>query len=1291
MHRPTCTFILTVSAARQRIRGAIDRTIAEEQARQKTLDSETPSRSASTSSRRSDSNATGRRSRSKKASFDVTDPALPNTDPAVFEAAFVIDDSDEPSRSGTPGLPPQEKGELGTETTSVATQEGLAEKVEHNGTLNHKVNGGESVQSDNGAPHAPHAPTTDLSSDVKQRLRKLEKLEATYPGKSRWLRQLLRSYRVAHRRATAIEPFEKALRENTPLTSIGDPSALIEYLNQLKLRGDMVMEELKKVSADKDEMKRRYEEAEEKLKESHAATEATKTGVAPDSTAAEEPAKKQNHVESTSRKSTDVAPEKAKSPVASVIGMFSPKQKAQDQATLEPAAGEDFFSYDEEIPQLQAEAKSSKEEIQRLTGKVEDLKKELSVAKENSAGLAEHLEKTTQELSESRELAASSESLLSQLDERSRQVETLTGKLDAAQTRLRELQEQRDGDQTVHATKIGDIEAALARSDKKASDLDGEISRANVAKEISKKLVDDLSNQIEGLKKEKLESLARIEDLTKQLASAAPREPVAEPPSVSNGTASAPKGKKNKKKKGKAAGGSGAAAAVVEEVDNASQVEVASTPVQGQLEAQISQLRADVEAKDKEIEMLSKKRKTEDDLREEIETLQENLLHIGQDHVEAKQRIKALEEEKAKMEEDISELQGKLGSSDVNSTANATLQHSMDALQKEFDDLKDKTATLQSDLGASQQLAQTRFKDLTDLRDVLEKAQPELKSLRQEAAELKKTKEELSTKMREMKGLERKETELKRDAIKAQQLAMDREQEIKSLQEKLKVEATSRQKAEDGKRSAERDVRRAEAEKIELSAKAEKTERELQKTHDELEKLRPRVKELEEQMHKLRRDKAASQEEAEFKSQQYTNAQSLLTNMRDQAADMSVQLKEVQSQSESLEEELGEVQRLLQERTREGETMRRLLADVDERAESKVREMRARMDAAIEERERIEDESSTLARRKARECEELKSKIRELERDVKSLTNEKDDLEERQREWKRRRDELEAVETKASAETEEMRSTVSQLRTALDTCETQLRDGEKQRGELRRMLDDSRSRYEKTAKDLKSAQLKLTAAGASRRSSTESARSGSGSGGGGGGGGVGDVMYIRTILLQFLEQKDGKLRAQLIPVLAKLLKFDKQCNTLKSNEQAPRGARWHGTAAADVVLLGSRPWRARQRDDREPAAGPVCSSVPTRPNSTLNTQQKEPATEWSRRGCTNPVPLTATSGPGVVSVWSLRRPASVTRSNPDEALAGIPAARHAPNYKKVGLGPQPIDTCPSPPDRILPSSGQTGP
>jgi hypothetical protein len=36
-----------------------------------------------------------------------------------------------------------------------------------------------------------------------------------------------------------------------------------------------------------------------------------------------------------------------------------------------------------------------------------------------------------------------------------------------------------------------------------------------------------------------------------------------------------------------------------------------------------------------------------------------------------------------------------------------------------------------------------------------------------------------------------------------------------------------------------------------------------------------------------------------------------------------------------------------------------------------------------------------------------------------------------------------------------------------------------------------------------------------------------------------DYVYLKTVLLQFLEQRDKKLQAQLVPVLGKLLHFDK--------------------------------------------------------------------------------------------------------------------------------------------------------
>ena len=42
------------------------------------------------------------------------------------------------------------------------------------------------------------------------------------------------------------------------------------------------------------------------------------------------------------------------------------------------------------------------------------------------------------------------------------------------------------------------------------------------------------------------------------------------------------------------------------------------------------------------------------------------------------------------------------------------------------------------------------------------------------------------------------------------------------------------------------------------------------------------------------------------------------------------------------------------------------------------------------------------------------------------------------------------------------------------------------------------------------------------------------------GGGQMDYVYLKNVLLQFLEQKDKKHQMQLIPVLAMLLHFDRK-------------------------------------------------------------------------------------------------------------------------------------------------------
>lgn len=152
----------------QRIRGAIDRTIAEEQARQlKTTEGAAASKPA----------------RAKKTTFDASEAAV-NPDPAVFEAAFVLDDSDEPSRAATPKPALPEKDT--TEKDKMNDDKTINEKEEA-ATADADVK--KAAGKDDGSPEPPKKdtdaskPSAELSPEIKQRLRKLEKLEATYPGK----------------------------------------------------------------------------------------------------------------------------------------------------------------------------------------------------------------------------------------------------------------------------------------------------------------------------------------------------------------------------------------------------------------------------------------------------------------------------------------------------------------------------------------------------------------------------------------------------------------------------------------------------------------------------------------------------------------------------------------------------------------------------------------------------------------------------------------------------------------------------------------------------------------------------------------------------------------------------------------------------------------------------------------------------------------------------------------------------------------------------------------------------
>ncbi len=116
----------------------------------------------------------------------------------------------------------------------------------------------------------------------------------------------------------------------------------------------------------------------------------------------------------------------------------------------------------------------------------------------------------------------------------------------------------------------------------------------------------------------------------------------------------------------------------------------------------------------RQIEKLSKQRKTEEDLREEIENLQEHLVMIGHDHVDAKDRIKSLEGEKEALQERIAELRE--GARDIGLGCQG--RHKAPgrirvSRSRSLMILRPSRQHCRADLAAAQQLAQSRYKDLT--------------------------------------------------------------------------------------------------------------------------------------------------------------------------------------------------------------------------------------------------------------------------------------------------------------------------------------------------------------------------------------------------------------------------------------------------------------------------------------------------------------------------------------------------------------------------------------------------
>jgi chromosome segregation ATPase len=568
-------------------------------------------------------------------------------------------------------------------------------------------------------------------------------------------------------------------------------------------------------------------------------------------------------------------------------------------------------------------------------------------------------------------------------------------------------------------------------------------------------------------------------------------------------------------------------------------------------QSQNATLTARSEALQAEVDELKAKPSTDEDvegLKKQVSTLE--------------QELAAVNSAKASVEKQLDELQAQ------HIAAGAASEAKYKTLEEASEELKAKNSELSKDLAAATDLAQQRFKDLKDVRELCSKVQGDLKALQKEAEQLKSAKSDLDKANINLKKLEAREKDLKSEIAEYKSQAAAKDSEITSLKEKAKKSDERSRALEDSFESARKELEKSERTRNEALEARDKVQTSYKKLEDENKKSKTAVDELERSIQKLSNEVDTLKEELQLKTASEESSRTYLESMQNQSREMATRMAEANNRVESLQEEVTNAHRLLNERGHEGEKMRRLLKDVEIRAESRVQEMREKMDLAVEERDRAEEEASTIGRRKAREIEALKAKLRDAESDVARATEARASAERREQTFKDQRAELERRAAKAEEDAEAVRRAMVVLQDSLDDGAVRVRDLERARAELRKQIDERDARLDKLQKSSKAMAEELRAAqqGAGRfrqspavggsiqsstRSSTDSTQhrariaspvprsSTSAAAAATAAEQVPDFVYLRTVLLQFLQQREKTHQIQLVPVLGQLLHFDK--------------------------------------------------------------------------------------------------------------------------------------------------------
>jgi DNA repair exonuclease SbcCD ATPase subunit len=126
--------------------------------------------------------------------------------------------------------------------------------------------------------------------------------------------------------------------------------------------------------------------------------------------------------------------------------------------------------------------------------------------------------------------------------------------------------------------------------------------------------------------------------------------------------------------------------------------------------------------------------------------------------------------------------------------------------------------------------------------------------------------------------------------------------------------------------------------------------------------------------------------------------------------------------------------------------------------------MKERIDTACDERDKAEEEVATIGRRRAREIEELKDRLRDAERGLRRADEARELAEKELGGLKDSKARMEEILERERRELGDTKKAMSSMTSALDDTDGQVREIERQKMELRRRAEHAESKYEKLQK-----------------------------------------------------------------------------------------------------------------------------------------------------------------------------------------------------------------------------------